>query len=85
MALMTEACKRMAPRRFALVQVLGDWVDARIAGYGLADEDEVSVAWSRPDGSTNLHAMSRAMFDAVMTRDDLRTVWIDPAAEPARR
>ena len=77
MTFMTEACRRMAPGRFALVQVLGEWVDARIAGYGLADDDEVTVTWWRPDGSTDVHGLSRAMFDEIVTRDDLRVVWLD--------
>lgn len=32
-----------APRLFAVVQELGDRVDARIAGWGLAHEDHVDV------------------------------------------
>ncbi|MGA8115697.1 MAG: hypothetical protein WCA46_18715 [Actinocatenispora sp.] len=73
---MAEIGTRFAPRRVALWQVLPDWADARLVGWGYADETEAVL-----DLPGSVHRLNRASLDDRLTHLGLCPIWMDP--EPA--
>lgn len=66
-----------APRRFAVVQVLGERVDARIAAWGLAFEDRVEVVHVQGAVRMSLRTPERALFAFRGPQISTKIVWVD--------
>jgi hypothetical protein len=79
--LVDEMVADEAPRLFAVVQVYGDWVDGRIAAWGMAFEDHAEVV--SVDGRTHmsLRSAERAVR-GFRRRPDVNAhlVWVNPDA-----
>ncbi|GAA1968856.1 hypothetical protein [Amycolatopsis minnesotensis] len=70
-----------APRLFAVVQEYGEHVDARIAAWGIAFDDEDGAEVISVDGGLRMSVGSpeRALVGFVQRPEvSARVVWVDP-------
>lgn len=75
-AVLAEHASAYAPRRFALLAILGDRVDAAIFGWGTAFTDRATVHW--PDGTlVGLFPSAEHAWRRFSRLADLELVWLD--------
>ncbi|PZS28506.1 MAG: hypothetical protein DLM59_14580 [Pseudonocardiales bacterium] len=80
-AILDAAVADEAPRLFAVVQVYGDRVDARIAAWGLAFEGHAEVVSSPPAVRMSLRAPKNCLRGfTIGSHVRARLVWVKPGA-----
>ncbi len=74
-----------APRLFAVVQVYGEWVDGRIAAWGMAFEDHVEIVTVNRGLRMSLQTPDNALRRFTVGRHiRAHLVWLNPdTATPA--
>jgi hypothetical protein len=77
--MLIEMASALAPNRFAICEQLGDRVDGRIAGWGLAFVDQ-AVVCPTDDGLPNRFNSPASALRRYSAIGDMRLIWID---EPA--
>lgn len=84
--LLAEVVADKAPRRFAVVQVYGERVDARIAAWGLEFDDHATAVTVDGDSTMSLNSAEGALRAfTVGTRISARLLWCDPLGRKPRR
>lgn len=74
-----EMVDDLAPRRFAIVQDLGDHYDGRVVAWGMAFEDRVEIVDAKSSSSMSLTSPAPALRQyARPPHITSRILWVDP-------